>query len=186
MLYTRHTHLPALNSHLSLLQLKLTLFESKHGEAIFVHIRLKSVNASVWTLHKEWPVLKNLLWAKRLHQFVTTEPIDLDKTKEQKVHESSGWASVWPDAAPDRERWVVRSFCHHCCWPRRSLWWGRKTEGRLQSMAVETQCERIFPCWIEIKLRKWVHFWIFPIYGNIYIYECVRMYCTFYNKSKTL
>lgn len=144
MLYTRLTHLPALNSYLSLLQLKLTFLESKEGEAMFLCIRLKSVHASMWTLHKERLVLKNLLWAKQLHQIVTTEPIDLDKTKEQKVHESSSWASVWPDAAPDRERWVVRSFCHHCCWPRHSLWWRRKTEGRLENMSVEAQCDSVF------------------------------------------
>lgn len=61
MLYTRLTHLPALNSYLSLLQLKLTLFESKQGEAIFLYIKLRPVNASVWTLHKECLVLENLL-----------------------------------------------------------------------------------------------------------------------------
>lgn len=63
--------------------------ESKQGEAIFFYIRLRPVNASVWTLHEECLVLKNLLRAEQLHQFVTTEAIDLDKTKEQKVHESS-------------------------------------------------------------------------------------------------
>lgn len=30
-----------------------------------------------------------------------------------------------------------------------------------------------FPCGIEIKLRKWAHFWIFPIYNNIHIWVCM-------------
>lgn len=44
------------------------------------------------------------------------------------------WArvSVWPDVAPDPERWEVHSFCRHCCWRLHSLWgWTKRGKRKL-------------------------------------------------------